>query len=339
MKRLAELGETMENFCETVGIKRSVIYTWLGRGDRLEDNKPLAKSYPTKVNEVKRAEVVVKYTDNHGIMGAWEVAQHVGGISASKTAEIIRSIKPYILAYNKKLMESFRKNSYEFLKVHVCWSWDYMNVCVGQERLQLHTLMDESSRYILGWLLTAGVNFAQFTGMIKRAVNKYGVTPLVLKHDNDIVLRGVEEFLVGLKIVDLPGPTYYPRYNAHLERGNADLRKQFSLYEENSCLTYSEMNSKIGLTVDYLRNIRPRDIFDGKTCADIFKNSAPITEISPEELICRIKNREQEWQEVFAGKKGLKKMHRYAVIEELKAVKLLTVKMEHWQDYLPKSLV
>jgi hypothetical protein len=214
-----------------------------------------------------------------------------------------------------------------------------MSVSVGEERLQLHTLMDESSRDILGWLLTAGGNFTQFMGLIKHAVNKYDITPLVLKHDNDIILRGAEEFLAGRKIVDLPSPTYYSRYQAHLERGNLDLRKQFSIYEENSCLTYSEMNSKIGLTVEYLRNIRPRGIFNGKTCEDIFKNSAPITEISPEELICRIKTREQEWQEVFAGKKGLKKMHRYAVIEELKAVKLLTVKMEHWQDYLPKSLV
>jgi transposase InsO family protein len=331
-----ELGETMEDFCETTGIWRSVIYSWLGRGSRLQDNKPLAKSYPTKIGEAKRAEVVVKYTDNHGIMGSWEVARHIGGISASKTAEIIRDIRPYILARQKMLREAFRKNSYEFLKPHACWSWDFMNVQVGADKLQLQTLVDECSRYILGWVLTAGVNFWQFRGLVCQAIKRYGVTPLVLKHDNDIILRGAGDFLAAKRIVDLPSPTYYPRFQARMERGNLDVRNNLAWYEDNACLTYSEMCERIHRVVTILRDVKPREMFDGKVCADILRNSTPITEISPEELISRIQEREQGWKALFAGKKGLKKMHRYAVIEEMKESNLLTVEMKHWQEFAGK---
>lgn len=338
MKRLMELGETMENFCETAGISRSMIYAWQARGKRLEDNKPLAKTYPTKISETKRAEVVVKYMDNHGIMGSWEVAHHVGGISASKTAEIIRNIRPYVLAREKAIREAFRKNSYEFLKTHACWSWDYMHVQVGLDKLQLHTLIDEHSRYILGWLLTAGVSFRQFTNLVSRAIERYRVKPLVLKHDNDTILRGVPDFLSARRIVDLPSPTHYPRYQGRMERVNLDLRKELEYYEDNRCLTFSEMNQRITSVVRLLRDIKPREMFEGKTCEYMLKKAEPITEISPEELISRIQNRELGWKDFFSGEKGFKKMHRYAVIEELKAANLLTVEMEHWQNFAGKMM-
>jgi len=328
-----ELGETMEAFCETTGISRSVIYGWLGRDGRLKDNKPLAKSYPTKITETKRAEVIVKYTDNHGIMGSWEVAHHVGGICASKTAEIIRGIRPYILARNEQIKKAFSKNHYEFLKAHVCWSWDYMYVRVGWDWLKLHILMDEMSRYILTWRLTAGVRFSMFADMVDYATEYYKTSPLVIKHDNDIALRGVNDYLASRKIVDLPSPANYPKFQARMERGNLDLRKHFDFCEADPCMTFTRMCTKIGGTVSYLRDIHPREIFNGNTCVQVFKSSPPITEISPEELISRIKAREQGWKGLFAGEKGYKKMHRYAVIEELKAANLLKVEMEDWQDF------
>jgi hypothetical protein len=313
-----------------------VIYSWLNRGERLADNLPLAKTYPMKIGEAKRAEVVVKYTDNHGLMSAWEVSRYVGGVCASKAAEIIRDIRPYILARQEMLREAFKRNSYEFLKKHVCWSWDYMNVQVGEEKLQLQMLIDEYTRYILGWTLTAGVNFWQFRRLVCQAIKRYGVKPLVLKHDNDIILRGAGEFLAAKRIVDLPGPTYYSRFQARMERGNLDVRKNLAWYEDNACLTYSEMYERIYRVVTILRDVKPREIFGGKVCVDILRDSPSITEIGPEELISRIQDREAGWKGLFAGKKGLKKMHRYAVIEELKEAKLLKVEMEHWQDFAGK---
>lgn len=333
MKRLMELGETMQDFCETTGIRRSVIYSWLGRGARLEDKKPVAKSFPTRVSEAKRAEVVVKYTENRGKMGASEIARHVGGICASKTAEIIRSIRPYILARNEQIKEAFRKNHYEFLKAHVCWSWDYMYVRVGWDWLKLHILMDEMSRYILTWRLTAGARLSMFTDMVDYAIDYYKVKPLVIKHDNDIALRGLEKYLSSHGIVDLPSPVGYPKFQSHLERGNRDLRKHFDFCEADPCMTYTGMCTKIGTTVSILRSVMKREIFDGKTCEEILKSSPPVTEVNPEELIARIKNREDGWKGMFAGEKGLKKMHRYAVIEELKALNLLKVEMEQWQEF------
>lgn len=327
----------MEDFCETTGIGRSVIYSWLGRGERLRDKEPLAKTYPTKISESKRAEVVVKYTDNRGLMGAWEVSRHVGGISASKTAEIIRGIRPLILARNEQIKEAFSKNRYEFLKAHVCWAWDYLYVRVGWDWMQLQTLMDEMSRYILTWRLTAGVRASQFRDMVRYATGYYKVTPLVIKHDNDLALRGgIEDFLASRNIVDLPSPVNYPRFQAHLERGNLDLRKHFDIYEKDPCMTFSRMCRDIGGAVSFLRDIKPREIFDGKTSADMLKSSPPITEIGAVELISRIRARKEGWKDFFAGEKGLRKMHRYAVIEELQAANLLKVEMEHWQDFAGK---
>ncbi|MEW6557834.1 MAG: hypothetical protein AB1349_10850 [Elusimicrobiota bacterium] len=89
------------------------------------------------------------------------------------------------------------KNFYEFLFPNVCWSWDAMDIRVGIDWLKLQVLRDESSRYILNWLLTAETTVEQVKRLLTESMEKYCTTPLVLKRDNELPLNsdGFGQFL------------------------------------------------------------------------------------------------------------------------------------------------
>ena len=336
---MKELGGNTKNFCMALGKHRSLIYRWESKKDMLEDKKPFAKTYPTKITEVKRAEVISEYANNHGISGGWTIANLVGGISAAKTREIIRQARPYIIMYVKNLEEKLRKNHYEFLNPHTCWSWDYMYVIVGMEKMILQVLRDECSRYILNWSITSVATTENIIMLIADTISKFNMKPLVLKRDNDVVLETgmFNNFLTINNIIDLPSPTYYSRYQAHHERGNSDLRSELHLHEINPCITYREMIGQVYNVVNYLNNEKPRMNFNGKTSVQIFNSLLPAN-INIEEIVSEIKSMEQEYAAMFTGKKGLKKLHRYAVIDVLKNKGLLTVEIQPWQDFSKKIL-
>jgi transposase len=102
---MINLGENVKNFCEVIGKHRSLIYTWLGKdaSGSLENKKPVAKTYPGKISEVKRAEVVTEYFNLSGFLGEWSLSKMVGGISASKTGEILRDIRSHYLMHKQQV--------------------------------------------------------------------------------------------------------------------------------------------------------------------------------------------------------------------------------------------
>ena len=334
-EKVREFSGNMSDFCSAIGRHRSLLYRWAGRKGRLKDKKPLAKTYPTKISGQKRAEVICEYSNNHGLLGGWSIAQNVGRISESKVREILREVRPYFLKYNKELEERIKNNFYEFLKLHVCWSWDVLHLLVGGEKMYLHILREEFSRYILGRLLTASVSFKYVTGLIMETIEKYRVKPLVLKRDNDIELNPVafSGFLNENEIADMPSPPYYPRYQAHHERGNRDIRECLHQCELDPCIIYGEMLEKIDSSIEFLNCRKPRMIFSGKTSAYMFENSQPVGDIKASDLLAEIKTVENEWSPMFEGKNGLRKLHRFATVEVLKRKKLLTVQIEPWQDF------
>lgn len=338
-KTLKSLGGSMSNFCSAIGKPRSLIYRWESRKGGLKDKKPLAKTYPTKISEIKRAEVISEYANSHGISGGWTVANLVGGISASKAREIIREVRPYILMYVRNLEEKLKDNHYEFLKPHVCWSWDYIHIWLGMEKMKLQVLRDECSRHILNWVITSSATTENVLRLISEMIKKFKVNPLVLKRDNDVALETdiFKLFLTENSIIDLPNPPRYAKYQAHHERGNSDLRSQLNLYEINPCITYREMMARVEVVVDYLNNTKPRTNFNGKTSTQIIEG-LPLANVNIGVLIAEIKIMEQDFQPMFSGKNGLRKLHRYAVIEVLKNKNLLMVEMEPGKDFSKKIL-
>lgn len=334
------LGETKKHYCEVIDKSRSLLYDWLGRDGNLQNKKPAAKTYPTKISEVKETEVLVEYGNHHGLVGGGTIAGLVGGISPSKASAIIRERGSYIRELAKELCEKIKNNHYNFLRAHVCWSWDYMHVRVSQEWLYLQVLRDEYSRYVLGWILTGGVTGEQVVRFIGDTINKYRIKPLVIKRDNDIALRAnlFGEFLRETSIIDLPSPGYYPKYQGHHERGNADFRKHLNYYELNPCTTYGEMEAEVERVADFINNKMPRTIFDGKTSAEIFNSSRSIEDIYSVELIQEISNLERIRTWAFPGKNGMRKLHRYSVIEVLKNHNLLDVEMSPWQEFGKKKM-
>lgn len=327
MTRITELGGNIKNYCEVIDKPRSLIYYWLKKNasHNLENKKPIAKTHPSKISNDKKAEVLTEYYNCHGLLGEWSVSKIVGGISASKTGDILRWSRPNFLLYKQMVEEKIKNNFYEFLFPNVCWSWDAMDIHLGGEQMRLQVLRDELSRHILNWILTAEVIAEQVKWLIIDSIGKYGASPLVLKRDNELPLNtiGFGQFLADRKIIDLPSPTRYPKYQSHHERGNLDLREMLMPYELDPCLTYSEMKEIIGMSVDFLNLKKPRMMFSGKTSAEMFRNSGHADGADRKQLIEEVRQAEEKDRWAFEGKNGQKKLHRYAVIETLKKHNLL----------------
>ncbi len=333
MKTLEYLGKikgaggTVSDYCEVIGVSESSIYTWQKCDGDLANKKPIPKTFPTKISDEKRVQVITAYEKYGGFFGEWSIAQKVGGISASKSGEIIRSIRPYMLRHKEDILEKIRQGSYEFLRKSACWGWDAIELKAGGFKLMLQILREEFSRYILDWMLTSTVTAEHLWRLMSDAIKTYGITPLVLKHDNDTVLKAeiIKLLLEKENILDLPGPAYYAKYQSHHERGNGDIRQLLAPYEANPCITYFEMEKVVELAVDFLNNAKPRMNFDGQTSTEMFNAGQSVAGIDRLELIGQVKEIEGTNLWAFPGEKGMKKLHRYAIIEVLKKENLLNV--------------
>jgi len=333
--KIKNFGGTAADYCEVIGISESSIYAWQKRIGQLANKKPIPKTFPKKISEEKRRQVITAYDTYGNFFGEWSISKMVGGISASKVGEIIRSIRPYMLRHKEDILEKIRQGYYEFLKRNVCWGWDTIELKAGGFKLMLEILREEFSRYILGWTLTSTVTAEHVRQMLLDAINKYGM-PLVFKHDNDTVLKAglIKRLLEKENILDLPGPAYYAKYQSHHERGNGDIRQLLAPYEANPCITYFELAKKVELTVDFLNNVKPRMNFDGKTSAEMFNTGQSIAGIDRLELVRQVKEIEGTNLWAFPGEKGMKKLHRYAIIEVLKKENFLKVEPRIPQGFL-----
>jgi len=212
---------------------------------------------------------------------------------------------------------------YEFTHPDVCHSMDFQQMPyaypASPKRYNLR-ILDECTRFTLMRAITnqkgAGVG-ARFVFEFL----KTGKHPLLFKYDREFDQPQFENLLIMHKIVPLPCPRNYPRFNGKTERSNKDVKQWFDVFESDLFWSHDELSQELDICFERLDEIEERAMFGGNTRKTAYETMTRSTV-----------NRDEFFDEVMRLRKSVlnsnAKIHpadawRYAAKEALKRYDLV----------------
>jgi putative transposase len=260
-----------------LGISRSTYYRWRqGQNESKRRAKPWNRVTP---NEERRILAVAREFPELSSrqLSAW-ITDHEGFAISEST--VYRILKREGLVKRQEIQLT-AANEYhtKTTRPHQMWATDasYFKV-VGWGYYYLVTVMDDYSRFILGWKLQKDMSANSLIEVIQEAVDATGMTDVPVENrtrllsDNGAgyVSRAFRDYLNLVGIGHILAAPYHPQTNGKVER------YQQSLKREVNQLPYelpSHLEKAIADFVDYynyrryhkaLKNVTPADVLYGR---------------------------------------------------------------------------
>jgi len=274
------IRRTLDEF----GICRSTFYRWYGRYleygyDGLADHKPSPRKFWNKIPQTVKDQVVeiaLERPEQSSRELAWHITDTYGYyISESSVYRILKShdlitSPAYILI---SAADHFQNPTKE---VHELWQTDfsYFRV-VGWGWYYLSTVMDDYSRYILAWKLTASMGASDVTETLDMARSKAGIDTVKVRHrprllsDNGpcYISKELKEYLADRQMTHTRGKRYHPQTQGKIERYHRSIKNVINL--QNYYLP-GELECEIKRFVKYYNYQRYHESLDNLTPADVY---------------------------------------------------------------------
>jgi len=260
-----------------LGISRSTYYRW-----RQGQNEPKRRVRPwnrVTPNEERRILAVAREFPELSSrqLSAWIADNEGFAISESTVYRILR--REGLVKRQEIQPEAAKEYHTRTTQPHQMWATDasYFRV-VGWGYYYLVTVMDDYSRFILGWKLQKDMSANSLIEVVQEAVDATGMTDVPVENrtrllsDNGAgyVSRAFQEYLNLVGIGHILAAPYHPQTNGKVER------YQQSLKREVNQLPYelpSHLEKAIADFVDYynyrryhkaLSNVTPADVLYGR---------------------------------------------------------------------------
>jgi putative transposase len=260
----------------TMGIPRSTYYRWrLGQSNTLRE-RPWNRIIP---NEDRRILVVAReYPDlSSRQLSAW-ITDHEGfAVSESTVYRILR--REGLVKRQETQPTAANEYHTKTMRPHQMWATDasYFKV-VAWGYYYLVTVMDDYSRFILGWKLQKDMSANSLIEVVQVAVDATGMTgvpvenrtKLLSDNGSGYVSKAFRDYLRLVGIGHILAAPFHPQTNGKVER------YQQSLKREVNQLPYeipSQLERAIADFVDYynyrryhkaLGNVTPADVLYGR---------------------------------------------------------------------------
>jgi len=260
-----------------LGISRSTYYRWRQGQNKLKHRvRPWNKVTP---NEERRILAVAREFPELSSrqLSAW-ITDHEGfAVSESTVYRILR--REGLVKRQEIQSEAAKEYHTRTTRPHQMWATDasYFRV-VGWGYYYLVTVMDDYSRFILGWKLQKDMSANSLIEVVQAAVDATGMTDVPVENrtrllsDNGAgyVSRAFRDYLHLVGIGHILAAPYHPQTNGKVER------YQQSLKREVNQLPYElpgQLESAIADFVDYynyrryhkaLGNVTPADVLYGR---------------------------------------------------------------------------
>jgi transposase InsO family protein len=259
-----------------MGIPRSTYYRWRQGRPRTSRGRPWNRITP---NEERRILAVAReYPDlSSRQLSAW-ITDHEGfAVSESTVYRILRREG----LVKRQEIQPIASDEYhtKTTRPHQMWATDasYFKV-VGWGYYYLVTVMDDYSRFILGWKLQKDMSANSLIEVVQTAVDATGMTDVPVENrvrllsDNGAgyVSRAFRDYLNLVGIGHILAAPYHPQTNGKVERYQQSLKKEVNQ------LPYeipNELEKAIADFVDYynyrryhkaLGNVAPADVLYGR---------------------------------------------------------------------------
>jgi putative transposase len=262
---------------EELGISRSTYYRWRqGHHETKHRVRPWNQITP---NEERRILAVARefpeLSSRH--LSAW-ITDHEGfAVSESTVYRILR--REGLVKRQETQLTAAKEYHTRTTRPHQMWATDasYFRV-VGWGYYYLVTVMDDYSRFILGWKLQKDMSAQSLIEVVQEAVDATGMsdvpvedrTRLLSDNGAGYVSRAFRDYLNLVGIRHILAAPYHPQTNGKVER------YQQSLKREVNQLPYelpSQLEQAIADFVDYynyrryhkaLSNVTPANVLDGR---------------------------------------------------------------------------
>ncbi|OGO33057.1 MAG: hypothetical protein A2Z29_01910 [Chloroflexi bacterium RBG_16_56_11] len=260
----------------TIGIPRSTYYRWRQGQPKTLRGRPWNRIMP---NEERRILAVAKeYPDlSSRQLAAWITDKEGFAVSEST---VYRILKREGLVKRQEI-QPMAANEYhtKTTRPHQMWATDasYFKV-IGWGYYYLVTVMDDYSRFILGWKLQKDMSANSLIEVVQAAVDATGMTDVPVENrtrllsDNGsgYVSRAFGDYLRLVGIGHILAAPFHPQTNGKVERYQQSLKKEVNQ------LPYeipSQLERAIADFVDYynyrryhkaLGNVTPSDVLSGR---------------------------------------------------------------------------
>jgi len=261
----------------TLGIPKSSYYRWR-RGQHDSGNRRRPWNRITPEEEDKVLAIAREYTElSSRQLSAWIIDNEGFAISESTVYRILR--REGLVKRQETQLMAAKEYHTKTKRPHQMWATDasYFRV-VGWGYYYLVTVMDDYSRFILGWKLQKDMSANSLIEVVQEAVDATGMTDVPVEDrarllsDNGAgyVSRTFREYLRLVGIGHILAAPYHPQTNGKVER------YQQSLKREVNQLPYelpSQLEHAIADFVDYynyrryhkaLGNVMPADVLYGR---------------------------------------------------------------------------
>jgi putative transposase len=260
----------------SLGIPKSTYYRWRQGQPRTSWGRPWNRSMP---NEERRILAVAReFPDlSSRQLAAW-ITDHEGFAVSEST--VYRILKREGLVKRQEIQPTAASEYHtKTTRPHQMWATDasYFKV-VGWGYYYLVTVMDDYSRFILGWKLQKDMSANSLIEVIQEAVDATGMTDVPVENRTKLlsdngsgyVSRAFRDYLNLVGIGHILAAPYHPQTNGKVERYQQSLKKEVNQlpYEMPN-----QLERAIADFVDYynyrryhkaLGNVTPADVLYGR---------------------------------------------------------------------------
>jgi len=277
LSQVERQAENKRQALKTLGIPRSSYYRWrCGQHDSGNRRRPWNRITP---EEEGRILAVAREFPNLSSrqLSAWITDNEGFAVSESTVYRILR--REGLVKRQETQVMAAKEYHTKTMRPHQMWATDasYFRV-VGWGYYYLVTVMDDYSRFILGWKLQMDMSANSLIEVVQQAVDLTGMTDVPVEDrtrllsDNGAgyVSRTFRDYLRLVGIGHILSAPYHPQTNGKIER------YQQSLKREVNQLPYelpSQLEQAIAEFVDYynyrryhksLGNVTPADVLYGR---------------------------------------------------------------------------
>lgn len=268
-----------------LGIARSTFYEWYkryraegyeGLVNRSSQPRQTWNRIPDEVRE-QVVETALDFPDKSPRQLAWHVVdQEAYFISESSVYRILKA-HDLVTSPVFQIVTAGEEFEHKTTRVNEMWQTDFTPFkVVSWGWYYLCSILDDYSRYIIAWRLSATMGAADIIQTLNIARDRIGlVDPIRLKHrprllsDNGsaFISHDLRDYLEGYHIGHVRGAVHHPQTQGKIERWHRSMKNVVRL--DNYYFPW-DLEQAIGSFVDYYNHQRYHEALDNLTPADVY---------------------------------------------------------------------
>jgi len=265
-------------------VPRSTFYDWyrqyLANGyDGLADVHPSRQQFWNKIPEQVREKVVsiaLEHTEKSPRQLAWHITDKEGYFISESS--VYRILKSYDLITSPAFHLVTAKDEFEHKtkRVNEMWQTDFTQFkVIDWGYYYLCTVLDDYSRYIIDWRLSATMTTSDVEATLNLAIASTKLTHIKVKHrprllsDNGaaFVSDPLRQYLKHYQIQHVRGAPYHPQTQGKIERYHRSMK---SIVKLDNYYSPDQLQQAIADFVCYYNTQRYHEALDNLTPADVF---------------------------------------------------------------------